>query len=86
MANHKIISVTFEVDAQNCKDGQFSVPKKVCDFLEVTGDDNIKLEITSNSQSHKYETKLKSGNEIYGGNLAEYVKKGSRITVKISKI
>jgi hypothetical protein len=81
-----IISVTFEVDAQRHKDGQFSVPKNVCDLLRLQDEDYIALVIKS-ADGVKFKTtkKLSSGKEIYGPEISEHVKAGDRITVTASR-
>ena len=80
-----IISVTFEVDAQNHKDGQFSVPKAVCSILGLDAGEDITVIIESSASKPKIATKLASGTEIYGSEIAQYVKAGQRIRVTASR-
>lgn len=83
---HKIISVTYEIDAQNHKDGQFSVPKKICEFLELNSEDNVALEIISSKGALSTQSKLASGYEIYGQNISNHVSAGEKITVTVSTV
>ncbi len=80
-----IIAVTFEVDAQHHKDGQFTVPKKVCDLLELKSGDEIKVAIKSSSATFEITKKLSSGTEIYGTDISRHVKAGDRIIVTVSR-
>jgi len=79
-----IISITFEIDAQNHKDGHFSVPRGVCNLLGLQAGDDIALFIKSSSRTLEITKKLSSGTEIYGSDIAECVKAGERITVTAS--
>jgi bifunctional DNA-binding transcriptional regulator/antitoxin component of YhaV-PrlF toxin-antitoxin module len=40
-----IYAVTFESEAQSHRDGQFSIPKEVCDILGLESGDDIHLHI-----------------------------------------
>lgn len=74
-------SVTFKVKAQRHKDGQFSVPKKICDKLELKGGDKIALTIRSSAGIWRTVATLRSGREIYGTGMAKHVKAGEKIVV-----
>ena len=76
----KVISITFEVDAQNHKDGQFTVPKEICDLLEIRGGDKIFVEI----KNQRIPTELKSGTEVYGTEFSSLIKAGERIRVTLN--
>lgn len=78
---HEIISVTFEINAQHHRDGQFSVPKKVCDILGLGNGDDIKLIVATAAGRVEANAKLKSGMEIYDPVFKQYVKSGDLITV-----
>lgn len=80
----KITTVTFEIDAQHHKDGQFSIPKKVCDLLEIQNGGKIALIIKSSSGTKEFIKKLSSGTEIYGADISQCVKAGEKITVTAS--
>ena len=79
--NATVLSVTFETDEQEHKDGQFSVPQKVCDILNLKNGDSVDLEI----KGHHIKTKLSSGNEVYGQEIVNLVKAKERIRVLISR-
>lgn len=78
--NHKVLSVTFETNAQSHKDGQFTVPREVCDLMGIGNGDMIMVEI----KGHKISAKLASGTEVYGPEFRELIKAGERIVVAIS--
>lgn len=80
-----IISVTFEINAQRHTDGQFTVPKNVCDLMGLKGGDKVSLVIISPQGSDVFESKLSSGTEIYGPDIAEIVKAGDLIQVTVSR-
>jgi len=85
--NHKVISVTFDVDAQSHTDGHFSVPAEVCEILGgLKNGDQVNLEIQSISGAQLYLGKksLASGREIYGADLKDHIKAGQRIRVIVS--
>ena len=75
----KVISITFEVDAQSHKDGQFTVPKEICDLLAIGNGSNVIVEINDK----KIPTELKSGTEIYGSDFNTLVKAGEKIKVTL---
>jgi hypothetical protein len=83
----EVLSVTYEIDAMAHKDGNFSIPKKVCDLLGLRSDDFVHLIISHPYGGHLFSGKwqMKSGNEIYGNEIAERIKSGQRIRVTISK-
>jgi bifunctional DNA-binding transcriptional regulator/antitoxin component of YhaV-PrlF toxin-antitoxin module len=81
-----IYAVTFESEAQSHKDGQFSIPKEVCDILGLESGDQIYLDIrTSSGERFTGQKQLKSGLEIYGTDIAQYVKALQPITVTAAK-
>lgn len=85
--SYKILSVTFEIDAQSHTDGQFSVPAEVCKILGgLKNSDPVNLVINSTSGALLYsgEKTLASGREIYGAELKDCVKAGQRIRVTVS--
>lgn len=77
----KIVSITFEIDAQSHRDGQFTIPAKVCELLELKPEDDIVLFIETSSATFATIQKLSSGTEIYGPEVSRYVKAGERIRV-----
>lgn len=85
--NWKTISVTFEINAQKHRDGQFTVPKSVCELLELEYLDDIYLVV----QNTKGKTllvgvfPLRSGTEIYGPVVKDAIKSGQLIRVTASR-
>jgi hypothetical protein len=80
-----IVSVTFDIDAQSHKNGQFSVPRRVCDILGLRNRDHIDLVIRSSAGTLETTKRLSSGTEIYGSEIAGHVKAGERIQVTASR-
>lgn len=83
--SNSIISVTFQIDAQSHADGHFSVPRKVCDILDLEPGEEIALIIKSEKGILSVQKKLASGTEIYGPDIREFVKQGERIVVTASR-
>ncbi|MFN8460784.1 MAG: AbrB/MazE/SpoVT family DNA-binding domain-containing protein [Anaerolineales bacterium] len=65
---------------QSHKDGQFTVPKEVCELLGVGNGDEIEVEI----KGQKILTKLASGTEVYGSEFTPLIKAGERIRISIN--
>jgi bifunctional DNA-binding transcriptional regulator/antitoxin component of YhaV-PrlF toxin-antitoxin module len=83
---HQVVSVTYDIDAQAHRDGQFSVPKEVCDLLGVNGGDKVRVVIeTPEGRTPPIDTELRSGKEIYGPEIRAHVKAGQRIRVTVSR-
>lgn len=81
-----ICSVTYEIDAQNHRPGQFTVPMAVCDILGLEPGDAITLVIRTPKKLEFEVTKpLASGTEIYGPDIAEHVEAGARLRVTASR-
>lgn len=80
---HEVLSVTFEIDAQEYKDARFTVPQEVCGILGLKSGDDIVLVIQHPSGGPVFSgtKELSSGTEIYGPELADHVKAGQRIRV-----
>ena len=83
--NMTICSVTYEIDAQSHRAGQFSVPKAVCDILNLGPGDAIALVIRTPKVQFEITKPLASGTEIYGPDIAEYVAAGVRLRVTASR-
>ncbi|MFC2063711.1 hypothetical protein ACFLXB_01265 [Chloroflexota bacterium] len=83
-----ILSVTFEINAQSHKDGQFTVPNDVCIILGLDNEDMIRLVVETPGGTHLFsgEKKLSSGHEIYGPEINNFVKAGQRIRVHASRL
>ncbi len=75
---------TFLRSAQNYCNGRFSIPSVIADEEELYQGSVVWLRIESPQGSLRFDTKLKSGREIYGG-LGEHIRKGDPIKVTILK-
>jgi bifunctional DNA-binding transcriptional regulator/antitoxin component of YhaV-PrlF toxin-antitoxin module len=87
---YEILAVTFEIDAQKTRDGQFTVPKPVRDILGLNFEKEVHLVIENSTGQRRTRVKqLKSGPEIYdteaNPDLREFVKAGQRIKVTASR-
>jgi bifunctional DNA-binding transcriptional regulator/antitoxin component of YhaV-PrlF toxin-antitoxin module len=80
-----IYAVTFESEAQSHKDGRFSIPKEVCGIIGLESGDEIYLDIRTPLGRLKVCKQLKSGFEIYGADIAQYVKASQPITITAAK-
>ena len=76
----EIVSITFDVTSHKVP-GHFSVPMAVCRVLGLENDAHIALVIETRSGSFPLLTQMKSGTEVYGHNLEEYVRAHERIRV-----
>ena len=84
---HKTISVTFSIEAQNWRDGQFSIPVEYCRLLGVDQGDPVLLSIRSwdgYTPLYAGSEQLKSGNEIYSNALRDAVSAGQVLIVEVS--
>lgn len=85
--NHRVISVTFEIDVQSYTDGRFTVPIEVCEILGglKNGDlVNLVIQSTSGLQLFAGKKTLTSGREIYGTDIKAQIKAGQQIRVTVS--
>jgi|SRR5690606_962130 len=80
MAN--IFSVEYEINAQNWRDGQFSIPKKVADILSLQPGSNVIVEITSSKGTKSFIMTIKSGLELYG--LSDHVESQELVRVRVT--
>lgn len=80
-----ICSVTYEIDAQSHRGGQFTVPKAVCDILGLQAGDQVALVIKTPKVTFEATKPLSSGTEIYGPEIAEYVEAGTRLRITASR-
>jgi bifunctional DNA-binding transcriptional regulator/antitoxin component of YhaV-PrlF toxin-antitoxin module len=80
-------SISFEINAQKHRDGQFSVPSKGCQTLGLENGDNIKLVIQSSDGAVLWSgiKKLSSGKEIYGPEIKDVVKAGQHLKITASR-
>ena len=86
--SHRVLSVTFEIDAQSHSDGQFSIPAEVCAILGgLKSGDLVRLVIETPSGTLLFsgEKQLASGREIYGPEMKERIKAGQRVRVFASR-
>lgn len=79
---HKIFSVEYEIDAQSWTDGQFSIPTKVAEILDLSNNSTVLIEITSQRGTKNYISQIKSGLEVYG--LKEHISAGEYIRVRVT--
>ena len=77
-----IYSIEYEINAQSWRDGQFSVPKKVADTLNIKPNDKALIEVSSNKGTKSFIVTIKSGLEVYG--LKEHIESGELLRVKVS--
>ena len=82
---HRILSVTFEVDADSHSIGRFAVPAEVCEILELSEGDHISLFIDTPAGTYAGIKCLESGSEVYGTDMSPYVAAGQRIRVTASR-
>lgn len=81
----RIISVTFEGNAQRYKDGRFTIPKPVRDILQLEGRAfQLELLDASSEPVYKGTHQMKSGPEVY--DLSEHVKRGEPIRVRVTRL
>jgi hypothetical protein len=85
--SERILSVTFEKKAMSHRDGQFSIPTRVCKLLGVDHGDEVHLIISHPNGGILFAgtRQTKSGYEIYGKDMAKIIKAGDRIRVTVSR-
>jgi bifunctional DNA-binding transcriptional regulator/antitoxin component of YhaV-PrlF toxin-antitoxin module len=77
----KIVSVTFQINAQYYIDGRFTIPKEVRDILGVDHDNVLTVVIETDSQTFAYTEPMVSGHEYYGEEIRKRVKAGQRLRI-----
>ena len=79
--------MTFEINPQKHNDGQFTIPKQVCDLLKLKPLDEIDLLVRDHNGKRLLigTFKLKSGTEIYGETVREVIKAGTLLRISASK-
>lgn len=82
---HQILSIQFEADAQNHTNGQITIPKGVCDLLDLASGDLICLRISSHAGTRDFQLPLSSGTEVYGDELRQHVNAGEKLIIIASK-
>jgi bifunctional DNA-binding transcriptional regulator/antitoxin component of YhaV-PrlF toxin-antitoxin module len=86
---HQTLSITFTIQAQEWRDGQFTIPIEYCRLLEVNQGDSVLLFIRLwNGHQHVFTgtEELKSGNEVYSDKLRDAVKAGDQLIVEVSAV
>ena len=83
--DHKILSVTFEVDADQHSIGRFYVPAEVYELLGLKAGDHISLLVDTPRGTYAGIQTLESEGEIYGTELSHYVESGMRLRVTASR-
>jgi bifunctional DNA-binding transcriptional regulator/antitoxin component of YhaV-PrlF toxin-antitoxin module len=84
---HTTLAITFTIQAQEWRDGQFTIPIEYCRLLEVDSGDKVLLFIRAfNGHTPLYTgtEELKSGNEVYSDKLRDAVSAGQQIIVEVS--
>ena len=86
---HQTLSITFTIQAQEWRDGQFTIPIEYCRILGVGQDDKVLLFVRKwNGHDHIFTgtEELKSGNEVYSKKLRDAVKAGEQLIVEVSAV
>jgi bifunctional DNA-binding transcriptional regulator/antitoxin component of YhaV-PrlF toxin-antitoxin module len=86
---HQTLSITFTIQAQEWRDGQFTIPIEYCRLLEVDQGDKVLLFIRLWNGHHPVFTgteELKSGNEVYSDKLRDAISAGDQIIVEVSAV
>lgn len=84
---HKTLAVTFTIEAQSWRDGQFSIPVEYCRLLGVDQGDSVLLFIRAwdgHTPLYTGTEELKSGNEVYSDALRDAVSAGQRLIIEVS--
>ncbi len=82
---YRVLSVTFEVDADEHSIGRFFVPKQVSDALELEQGDDISLLVDTPNGTYAGIKALGEDGEVYGTDLSHYVAAGDRLRVTASR-
>jgi len=86
---HSTLSITFSIQAQQWRDGQFTIPIEYCKLLGVDAGDKVALSVRAWNTPQPLYTgteELKSGNEVYSDKLRDAVKAGLQLIVEVASI
>ena len=86
---HQTLSITFTIQAQEWRDGQFTIPIEHCRILGVDQGDKVLLFVRKwNGHDHIYTgtEELKSGNEVYSEKLRDAIEAGTQLIVEVSAV
>ena len=61
MSNHQIVSVVYEIDAQQNAPGRFTVPAEVCDQLGIGPGSRVRVSVEAGGITHQTVTKTLKG-------------------------
>ncbi|PKM47097.1 MAG: hypothetical protein CVV05_01530 [Gammaproteobacteria bacterium HGW-Gammaproteobacteria-1] len=81
----RVFAVRYEVQSQNWRSGQFSIPADVAQILALQPGDDVVVEVASAKGSKTVITKAKSGLEVYG-QFGDHVEPGELVVVSLTKI
>ncbi|MDX9974897.1 MAG: AbrB/MazE/SpoVT family DNA-binding domain-containing protein [FCB group bacterium] len=81
----RVFAVRYEVQSQNWRSGQFSIPADVAQILALQLGDDVVVEVASAKGSKTVITKAKSGLEVYG-QFGEHVEPSELVVVGLTKI
>lgn len=77
----RIMAVTFEINAQESSAGKFSIPAKIQEIIDVSGNDAFPIIVEAKAGTFAGKVVMKSGPEIYGPDIRQVVQNGERIRV-----
>ena len=80
----QIFAVEYEINAQNWRDGQFSIPARIAEILGLSPNDKALIEVTSQKGTKHFIITVKSGLEVYG--LGDHVVAGELVRVRVTRV
>ncbi len=83
--DYRILSVTFEVDADDQSVGRFYVPSEVSRALGLSLGDDVSLLVHTPMGTFAGIKALGEDGEVYGTDLGHYVGTGERLTITASQ-
>ncbi len=83
--DYKVLSVTFEVDADEQSMGRFLVPPAVSNALGLKPGDEVSLLVDTPNGTYAGIKALGEDGEVFGTDLGHYVSTGDRLRVTASQ-
>jgi len=77
--------ITYTISAQS-DDARFSVPKPICDLLDVGPGEMLRICIRNGDMTLHTQTHLKSGREVYGEQFRKFINPGDELRVTVARV
>jgi len=84
MSNYTTWKITYTISAQD--DGEFSVPKQICDLLNTGSGEMLRVCIRNGNMTLHTEDHLREERKFYGEQFKNFIKQGDELRVTVARI